>query len=130
MEPSWSSLFVSRQWWARRERSGRRFAQPLDRVGFGRRLVGADPRDAGKAHGEAGFVALAGVDRIEGDLEHQALLDLAHRAEALDGVGAHPTVEPFQLLVGEAEIGLADRQQLAARCPAAEGVIRIIRRAL
>ena len=53
------------------------------------------------------------VDRIEGDFEHQGLLDLADRAEALDRVVAHEPVEPFQLLVGEAEIGLADRQQLA-----------------
>jgi hypothetical protein len=65
---------------------------------------------------------LLSVDRIEGDLEHQALLDLAHRAEALDRVAADEAVEPFQLLVGEAEIGLADRQQLAFG-PAAEGVV-------
>ncbi len=47
-------------------------------------------------------------------------------------VVAHEPVEPFQLLVGEAEIGLADRQQLAAALlrPAAERVIRIIRGAL
>ena len=59
-------------------------------------------------------MALALVDRIEGDFEHQGLLDLADRAEALDRVVADEAVEPFQLLVGEAEIGLADRQQLAA----------------
>ena len=62
----------------------------------------------------AGLVALAVVDRIERDLEHQALVGLAHRAEAVDGVLAHMAVEPFQLLVGEAEIGLADRQQFGA----------------
>ena len=47
-------------------------------------------------------------------------------------VVADEAVEPFQLLVGEAEIGLADRQQLAARLlgPAAEGVIGIVGRAL
>ena len=39
---------------------------------------------------------------------------LAHRAEALDGVAAHEAVDLHQLLVGEAEIGLADRHQLVA----------------
>ena len=72
------------------------------------------------------------MDRIEGDFEDQLLLDLADRAEAADRVVAHEAVEPFQLLVGEAEIGLADRQQLAAALlgPAAERVIRVIGRAL
>src|SRR5204862_535498 len=53
-----------------------------------------------------------------------------NRAEPLDRMVAHEPVEPFQLLVGEAEIGLADRKQLAGLAPAAERVIRIIRRAL
>ena len=39
---------------------------------------------------------------------------LAHRAEAVDGVAAHEAVDLDQLLVGEAEIGLADRHQLVA----------------
>ena len=52
-------------------------------------------------------------DAVEGDLQHQLGRDLAHRAEAVGGVVAHPFVEPAQLLVGEAEIGLADRRQLA-----------------
>ena len=53
------------------------------------------------------------VDRIEGDFEHQRFLHLADRAEALDRLVADEPVEPFQFLVGEAEIGLADRQQVA-----------------
>ena len=44
--------------------------------------------------------------------KHQLRLDLAHRAETLDGVVAHQFVELPQLLVGEAEIGLADRHEL------------------
>ena len=48
--------------------------------------------------------------------KHQPRLDLAHRAEAVDGVVADPAVQQPQLLVGEAEIGLADRHQ--ARRPA------------
>ncbi len=52
---------------------------------------------------------------LEGDLEHQALVaarpHLAHRAEAVDRVVAHEAVELVQFLVGEAEIGLADRHQ-------------------
>ena len=54
------------------------------------------------------------VDRIEGDLEDELVLDLAHRPVAADGVVADPAVEEAQLLVGEAEIGLADRDQLRA----------------
>src|SRR4051812_28328392 len=77
-------------------------------VRLGGRLVGADSADPGEAHRQPRFVACAGVDRIERDFEHQRLLDLAHRAEALDRVAAHPAVDPFQLLVGEPEIGLAD----------------------
>ena len=49
---------------------------------------------------------------IEGDLEHELGLDLAHRAEAVHRVVAHEAVELAQLLVGEAEIGLADRHEL------------------
>ena len=67
--------------------------------------------DAREAHGEARLVALGGVDRIERDLEHEAGPDRAHRSEALGRVVAHPAVELRQLLVGEAEIGLADRLQ-------------------
>ena len=39
---------------------------------------------------------------------------LAHRAEAVDRVVAHEPVDLGELLVGEAEIGLADRHQLLA----------------
>ena len=42
------------------DRSRHHPPQRLDRVGLGGRLVGADPRDAREAHGEARFVALAG----------------------------------------------------------------------
>src|SRR3954465_2602784 len=59
-----------------KERSGGQPRQPFDRVGLRRRLVGADARDSRKTHGEPRFVALAGVDRIEGDLEHERLLHL------------------------------------------------------
>src|SRR5215210_3567410 len=81
-------------------------------VGFIGGLVGADAADPREAHGEPRLVAGAFVNRIERDFEHQGLLDLAHRPEALDGVAANPAVEPLQLLVGEAEIGLADGKQL------------------
>src|SRR3546814_2898863 len=51
------------------------------------------------------------------------------RTEAIEGVVAHEFVEPLQLLVGEARIGLAHRQQLASVGPAAERIIRIEARA-
>ena len=72
----------------------------------------------GKAHGDAGFVPGRALQALERDFQHQALVGLvrhlAHRAEALDGVVAHVAVDLLQLLVGEAEIGLADRHQLVA----------------
>src|SRR5258705_9155657 len=81
----------------------------LQPVGLARRLVPAQPADAGKAHRKPGFVAGRTLQPFEGDLEHQALVglvhDLAHRAETLDGVAADETVDLDQLLVGEAEIG-------------------------
>ena len=52
-------------------------------------------------------------NRVEGDLEHQAAVGLAHRAEAVDRVLSHMAVDLLQFLVGEARIGLADREQLA-----------------
>ena len=58
---------------------------------------------------------------------------LAHGPEAGDGVVAHEAVDAQKLLVGEAEIGLADRHQLLAlraRRPDAEGVVGIKRGAL
>ena len=59
--------------------------------------------------------------------------DLAHRAEALDGVAAHEAVDLDQLFVGKAEIGFAHRHKLIAgrACgPDPEGVIGIEGRAL
>ena len=58
---------------------------------------------------------------------------LAHRPEALDRVAADEAVDLQQFLVGEAEIGLADRHELVAVLavrPDAEGVVGIVRRAL
>src|SRR5438094_8465942 len=69
------------------------------------------------------------MDRIERHLEHEALLDFADRAEALDGVAADPAVEPAQFLIGEAEIRLADWKELAIVGPAAERIIAVIARA-
>src|SRR5574338_1284216 len=57
-----------------------------DRIGLKRRFVGANPADSGEAHGETRLMPSALVDRIERDLEYQALFHLAHRAEALDRV--------------------------------------------
>ena len=92
--------------------------QRLEPVGLARRLVPAQPADARKAHREPGLVPGRALQPFERDLQHQALVglvhDLAHRAEAVDGVAAHEAVDLDQLLVGEAEIGLADRHQLVA----------------
>jgi len=60
--------------------------QGCDPVGLVSGLVGADTADAREAHGEAGLVALARMDGIEGDFEDEALVGLAHGTEAIDGV--------------------------------------------
>src|SRR5437868_5382039 len=94
-----------------------------------RRLVAADTADPGKAHRHPRLVALAGVDRIERDLEHQALVGLADWAEPRHGVVADVGVEPLGLLVGEAKIGLPHGEKLGPgigiAVPAPEGVVRI-----
>ena len=86
-----------------------------------RGLVPAEAGDAGEAHGDAGVVAGGALQALEGDLEHQAVVGLgahgADRAEAVGGVVAHEAVDLRQLLVGEAEIGLADRGQRRRRRP-------------
>src|SRR4249919_3674835 len=108
--------------------------QVFQPVGFLGRLVPADAVDAGKAHGDARFVPARAMHRVEGDLEHEPWLDLAHGTEAVDGVIAHPAVELEKLGVGEAEIGLAYRHELGLAAlrlaPGAEGVVGIIGRAL
>src|SRR5262249_36759484 len=79
--------------------------QRFQPVGFARRLVPAQPADAGKAHGEPRLVPRRTLQSLEGDLKHQALgglvHDLSHRAEALDGVAADEAIDLDQLLVGE-----------------------------
>src|SRR6185312_9006727 len=99
--------------------------QVVDRIGFTRRFISPYAIDPREAHGHPGLVAGRAGDAVEGDLQHQLRFDLAHWPEAVGGVVAHPLVEPAQLLVGEAEIGLADRRQLARAAvvaPAAERV--------
>src|SRR5215831_10245981 len=106
-------------------------------VGFARWLVPAQPIDAREAHRDAGFVPRRAFKTLEGDFQHQPLLrlvdDMAYGTEFLCRVAANKTVDLEQLLIGEAEIGLADRHQLLAalaRAPDAEGVIRVIGGAL
>src|SRR2546426_3979031 len=90
----------------------------LDAVGLAGRLVPAQPVDAGKAHGEPGFVPGGARQAFERDFEHEALVrlvhDLAHRAEPADRVAPYEPVDLGQLRIGEAEVGFADWDQLVA----------------
>src|SRR3954454_3868177 len=111
--------------------------QRLQPVGVARRLVPAQPADARKAHRDTGFVPRRSLQALEGDFQHQALLrlvhDVANRTELLGGIAADEAVDLQQLLVGEAEIGLADRNELIARVagrPYTERVVRVVGRAL
>src|SRR5713226_111985 len=70
--------------------------QVVDSVGLGRRFVSPYAIDAREAHGEPRLVAGRPGDTVEGDLQHQFGRDLAHRAEAVGRVVAHPLVEPAQ----------------------------------
>src|SRR5690606_15859081 len=88
-------------------------------------------------HRYPGLVPRRAVEAFEGDLHHEPRLTRRrhrpHRAEAVDRVVAHVFVDQPQLLVGETEIGLADRHELStflALVPDAEGEIRIEARAL
>ena len=61
---------------------------------------------------------------LEGDFQHQPLVRLMHDMRApgriFGGVAADEAVDLQQFLVGEAEIGLADRHQLFAVSPAVQ----------
>ena len=71
----------------------------------------------GKAHRDPGLVARRALDAFKGDLQHEAeihrRLDRPHRPEPVYRVVAHEFVELFQLVIREAEIGLAHRHQRA-----------------
>src|SRR3984885_10484279 len=97
------------------------FEHPLQRfqpVGLAQRLVPAQPVDARKPHRDAGFMPWRARQSLEGYFQHEALIRLMHhmpdRPEFLGGVAAHEAIDLQQFLVGEAEIGLADRHQLFA----------------
>ena len=66
----------------------------------------------GKRMATPDLCARRAMHRIERHLEHELGLDLAHGPETVHRVIAHERVELSQLLVGEAEIGLADRNEL------------------
>src|SRR5262249_36059224 len=111
--------------------------QGLEPIGVARRLVPTQPVDAGKTHGEAGFVARGALQTFESHLEHQALLalvhDLAHRAEPVDRVATNEAVDLGEFGVGKAEIGLSDGDELIAALapgPHAERIVGIEGRAL
>src|SRR3954468_15488157 len=59
--------------------------QRLQPVGFARRLVPAQPVDAGKAHRDAGFVPRRALQALERHFQHQSLIrlvdDMADRPE-------------------------------------------------
>src|SRR6266567_4723502 len=92
--------------------------QGFQPVGLAWRLVPAQPVDAREPHRDAGFMPRRACQAFEGDLQHQPLIRLMHhmpdRPEFFDCVAAHEAIDLQQLLVGEAEIGLADRHQLLA----------------
>src|SRR5215471_9409748 len=104
------------------------FLKRFQPVGLARWFVPAQPIDAREAHRNTGFVPRRALQTLEGDFQYQPLLrlvdDMAHRAEFLCRVAANKAVDLQQLLIGEAEIGLADRHQLVAalaRGPDAKG---------
>src|SRR3954454_7076934 len=92
--------------------------QGFQPVGLARRLVPAQPVDARKPHGDAGFVPRRALQALKGHFQHEPLVrlvyDVAYGAELLDRVAADEAVDLQQFLVGETEIGLADRHQLVA----------------
>ncbi len=81
----------------------------LQPIGIARPFVEAQPADAGKAHGDAGFMPGRALQAPERHFENKAAVvivhDFAHRPEAVDSVGADEAVDLGKLGVGEAEIG-------------------------
>jgi hypothetical protein len=71
-------------------------------------LVAADGVDAGEAHGEAGVVALRGLDRVEGDLEDEVRFDVMLAAFLRKGVALEVGRKFLDLGIGESGVGLAD----------------------
>ncbi len=86
----------------------------LQGIDIGGGLVAADGVDAGEAHGEAGVVALRGLDRVEGDFEDEVRLDVVFAALLRQGVALEVDGEFLDLGIGEAGVGLADDAELAA----------------
>ena len=91
----------------------------------------------GKSHRDAGFVPGRTLQAFERHFEHQAeiVVRAPPRAPARSGRRCcrARSVDLCKLLIGEAEIGLADRHEfvaVVARVPDPEGVVRIERRAL
>ena len=88
-------------------------------VGLVRRLVGTPARDPWKAQRDTRFVAAGAVDTLEGELEHLVRDDLPYRPEALDRVAPDPPIEGENLRIGQAGIGLGDRDE-ASSCQTAK----------
>ena len=77
-----------------------------------KRIVVAHAQHAREAHGDAGLVARACVDAFEGDLENQAGLATAHRAEFIQRGGSDDFVHGSEFNVGQAGVGFRAGQQL------------------
>ena len=80
-------------------------------------LVVADAEDAGEAQGEAAGVAVGAHDVVEGDFEDAEGLDGAEVAVVFERVGLEPVGQFGDLGVGDAGVGFADVEQLAASGP-------------
>src|SRR5579871_3770653 len=105
--------------WSRDELFDRR-----EMICFSRRLVPADAVNARKPHRDARFMARRAMNAVEGNLQHELGRHGAHRAETLDRMIANPAVELAQLLIGKAEIGFANGDELGL-LPDAERVIGV-----
>src|SRR5579883_3525957 len=109
----------------------------LQPIGFARRLVPAQAVDPREAHGKARSMTARALQPFEGYFQDQAgvglVRNLAHRAKTINGVAPDVAIDRDQLLIREAEIGLADRHQNVARIgsgPDPERVVGIIGGAL
>ena len=76
------------------------------------RLVAADGFDAREAHGEAAGVAVARLDRVEGDFEHDLRDHFAVTAVLGDGRRGEMFGQLFDLRISQTGIRFANGQQL------------------
>src|SRR4029453_12469329 len=77
-------------------------------IGFARGLVPAQPINSGEAHRNTGLMTCRALQSLECHFHHEYTIRfgraLADRAETIDGIPAHKSVDQDQFFVSKSEI--------------------------